>query len=477
MSLTTTAARPADAHTQELTSRITWIIQLRWIAAAGVGATIWLVPRFFGVELAVVPLYAVTACLAAYNAVLWSVRRFSPQVTRGLGLFLFTNLQISIDLVFLTVLLHFSGGIENRFVCYYVFHIVIASILLSRRATYFQVALALGLLAGMGLAESHGLLPHYHLGGFIAQELYREPAYVAAVGAVSGTMLFFTAFMATSITARLREREKEIFDLSASLRQRADELQLAYDRLKEVERGKSEYMRRAAHNLRSPLGAVGLMLAVVCSGRAGSIPETARSMLERTRKRVDEALDVARDLLALSRAREAEFTVEFRTVDLAGILQGIEEEHRQRAESCSVSLEICIESTPLEIVGDPASMAELLDNLISNATKYTPAGGKVRVELSRHEGSALILVADSGIGIPAEERDRVFDEFFRAQNARQSGKEGTGLGLSIVKAIVDSHGGTISAESEVGAGTTFRVVLPSAPRTGRPAPVSSQGSP
>jgi two-component system phosphate regulon sensor histidine kinase PhoR len=109
--------------------------------------------------------------------------------------------------------------------------------------------------------------------------------------------------------------------------------------------------------------------------------------------------------------------------------------------------------------------------------KYTPAGGEVRVELSRQEGRALLLVADSGIGIPEEERDRVFDEFFRARNARQSGQEGTGLGLSIVKAIVDSHGGTISVVSEVSAGTTFRVVLPSPPRTGPAAPVSGQGSP
>jgi signal transduction histidine kinase len=102
----------------------------------------------------------------------------------------------------------------------------------------------------------------------------------------------------------------------------------------------------------------------------------------------------------------------------------------------------------------------MLENLISNAIKYTPAGGTVRVSLSQEQEEEVITVADSGIGIAADEVEHVFDEFYRGKNARESGKEGTGLGLSIVKAIVASHQGRINVTSEPGRGTTFRVSFP-----------------
>lgn len=114
-------------------------------------------------------------------------------------------------------------------------------------------------------------------------------------------------------------------------------------------------------------------------------------------------------------------------------------------------------------MGDPESISDLLENLISNAVKYTPAGGKVRVVIDRKGDRVEISVSDTGIGIPAAEKERIFEEFYRASNARESGKEGTGLGLSIVQAIASAQGGEVSMESEVGAGTTFRVPLPAAP--------------
>jgi len=127
---------------------------------------------------------------------------------------------------------------------------------------------------------------------------------------------------------------------------------------------------------------------------------------------------------------------------------------------------------PVEVQADPEAIAELIDNLVSNAVKYTTPGGRVAVVLERRPGLAEIRVSDTGIGIPAEERDRIFEEFYRAPNAQDSGKDGTGLGLSIVKAIVEAHGGAIGIDGREGEGTAVSVTLPAASRVAPSVPVN-----
>ena len=470
----TQPSRDTYGHAEELTDRISWIMRLRWFAAAGVAGTVWSVPRLLDVHLAQQPLYLVAGALALYNAVLWAVTRWLPDATRGAAVFWFANLQISVDLIFLTALLHFAGGIENPFICYFVFHIVIASILLSRRATYVQAAIAVALLLAMGILESTGQLPHYHLTGLDQQELFRRPTYIFSILFAVGTMLALTAFMATSITARLRAREAEVSRLSAQLGEHAADLGQAYDALQGLEKERSEYMHRVAHDLRSPLATVERMLAVIAEGRTGEISDKARKMLGRARLRVHHLLDLGRDLLALSRAREAHRTTPSQIVRLDGILAAVEEEVRQRAEAASVSLvtRVALGLTPVS--GDSESLGELLENLIDNGIKYTPEGGKVSVDLQQRSSHVEIRVSDTGIGIPPGERESIFDDFFRASNARESGKQGSGLGLSIVKAIAVAHRGTVDVHSEVGFGTTFRVLLPAASPADKPRPPEQQ---
>jgi signal transduction histidine kinase len=111
-------------------------------------------------------------------------------------------------------------------------------------------------------------------------------------------------------------------------------------------------------------------------------------------------------------------------------------------------------------LADRARLVQLLDNLLSNAVKFTPQGGRVDVTVSAQNGHAVLEVADSGIGIPRGEQDRLFDRFFRASTATAQAVPGTGLGLAIAKAIVDAHDGSIEVESDEGSGSTFRVQLP-----------------
>jgi signal transduction histidine kinase len=113
-----------------------------------------------------------------------------------------------------------------------------------------------------------------------------------------------------------------------------------------------------------------------------------------------------------------------------------------------------------DIAGDPYRLGQVVDNLLTNAIKFSPDGGSVDVRVDRRDGCAMIEVSDSGMGIPPEDRERLFERLFRAKGAAALQIPGTGLGLTIVKAMVDAHGGRIEVESDEGIGTTFRISLP-----------------
>ena len=151
-----------------------------------------------------------------------------------------------------------------------------------------------------------------------------------------------------------------------------------------------------------------------------------------------------------------------REVDLGSLAIDCVQAAQPAAERAGVKLVIDSESSR-PVVADSARIGQLLDNLISNAIKFTPDGGRVDVSVDSSEDVAVIEVRDNGFGIGPKDQEQLFERFFRTQSATEKAIAGTGLGLSIVKAIVDAHGGTISVESAEGVGTTFRVELPLVP--------------
>ncbi|MBE0594814.1 MAG: hypothetical protein IH616_20705, partial [Gemmatimonadales bacterium] len=162
----------------------------------------------------------------------------------------------------------------------------------------------------------------------------------------------------------------------------------------------------------------------------------------------------------LTRLESADGQLEAERVDLRDVAARSAANFRTAAETRGVTLEMDVPSTPLFVEGDAEALELMLNNLLDNAVKYTPGGGTVRVRLAAEEGEGLIDVSDDGIGIAPDHHDRIFERFYRVDQARSRELGGTGLGLSIVKHISKAHRGTVALESALGVGSTFRVRLP-----------------
>src|SRR5437867_11603114 len=170
-------------------------------------------------------------------------------------------------------------------------------------------------------------------------------------------------------------------------------------------------------------------------------------------------LDLVSDLLFLAQIEAGKLAIEVGSLDLKKVVEECIETAAAFADSRGVELEATLDRLP-KIEGDRVRLHQVLDNLLSNALKFTPSGGRVDVRLTRAGDTAVLEVADTGLGIPAEEQARLFERFFRSSSATENAIPGTGLGLTITKAIVEHHGGRIELDSTENVGTLVRVELP-----------------
>ena len=439
---------------QELSERLGWFMQVRWVAGLSALAFMAIGWHLFDVRFGWIRALVVVLGLFAYNTVFWLLARWLRQSQRVrkpwiLGL---AHGQILCDLLAVAALVHTIGGVENHFILLFVFPMVVAAEFFSPRTAYLYAGLGALLINAIGWGEFIFPAIHYplrvcvpddptQLMPLVAAGAAQHYVFVLQVCFVMTFAVFATVFVAGSITARLRDREEE--------------LETAYRDLRSLEQVKSQFMRKTSHELRAPLGAMQSLLKAA----EGQMPADApgRPLVDRAVRRSESMLDLIDDLLRYSRLQAA-VTDRFEPVDVSEIIRAAAELFHAQAEEKAIALEV--DASPARILGVRDRLMDLVDNLISNAIRYTPRGGRVTVSVSGEGGGAVIAVADTGIGIPPEELPRIFEEFFRGEKAKQAVQHGTGLGMAIAKRVADMHGGRIEVTSEVGRGTTFRVHLP-----------------
>jgi len=449
-----------------LLMRLRVSVNIRWLAILGIIIATLVASQVFRISFPTLPVYIICAFMALYNLVLLrQLRGLKPEKTGSVvrKIRTYGNTHIFLDLLALTTLLHFTGGIENPFLFYFVFHIILASIVLHYKTVYLLATSAILMFTLLVMLEYTGVIPHVNLAGFVSPERYKEGSYILAVLASLATLLYGSTYMATAISGELRKRQRQVVQLRESLLQeKTMELEQSSIEIAKLEEERNRFLRFlgiAAHDLKAPLAAIQSYIGVMLGGFSGELNEKQKNMLERSSFRITELLTLISDLLDIPRIETGQIVQEMKEISLRQVVRNCLQEQRSLAKEKGVKFKVEMPESLPKIRGSSPRLQQVITNLVSNAINYTPEG-TVTLGIKDGEKDIEVEVMDTGIGIPPEDLPRVFDDFFRASNVEV---KGTGLGLSISKRIVEAHGGKIWVESPCpgsDTGSKFTFTLP-----------------
>jgi signal transduction histidine kinase len=242
------------------------------------------------------------------------------------------------------------------------------------------------------------------------------------------------------------------------------------ERLRELDRLKAEFVSVASHEIKTPLSVIRGYVTLLADGIYGEVNDQQRKTLEAVSTQTDRLARLVHRLLDVSRFEAGGARLELRDIRLRPFFDVLTADFRVLAVQNDIDFQVGLaEDLPEVLVADEDRLNEVLGNLLSNAFKFTSSGGTIRVEAARAGESVRVEVEDSGVGIPADKLPHVFEKFYQIDNDAQPRSVGSGLGLAIAREIVEAHGGTIAADSRVGRGTRFTVLLPERPPTAAPA--------
>lgn len=425
-----------------------WFIRIRWIAIGILIIATYVVKYLLDVTVQDKSIFILSAVLLLLNVlhkiILQQLKkdggsRAIQKIKQEI------HFQIITDLIILTLILHFSGGIENPIIIFYFFHMIIASSIFSTLQSYVYALFTMLLAASLAILECYSIVPHFPLEGFASHELYRNVFYVFGSGIVFTITSILIVFLSHMIIYRSIKTEETYVKTNFELESK--------DKLK------NEYVLRVTHDIKGHVAAILSCIDVIRSGIAGPLNEVQKEFSDRAYERTEMLSTFIKNLLNLTRKR-LKHDSEFEDFLLRDVIKKVVVTVQTLAKDKSIELNYSIDAGVQTINGNPFTIEELYSNLLLNAVKYTPPKGRVSLTVRSHLNEIITEISDSGIGIPKEELEMVFDEFYRASNVPKDIKSGSGLGLSIAKQIVENHKGKIWVSSEPGIWTKFTFILP-----------------
>ena len=425
--------------------RLDWFNKLRWAAAGATLAAVLVAGVLAGIPLPMAPLLVTAGVLAALNLGYVARNRRIPPTDIRAEIRLVKQ-QMAGDLILLTVLLNLTGGVENPLLYVYVIHVIIAALLFKGREIFSIAWLAIGLFTAEVTGEYLGLVPHHHLLG--AGTLTHELPFILITLISFWFVLLFSAYMGAVIMRHNRAIK--------------DELVLRQRQLIEADRAKMEFYRFVTHEVKSPVATAQSAVETALELGGDTLSPVVDDLLNRAVGRLEQAGEIVRNLADLTRSGLLA-PQNLRPLNVTALLTAAADEFRELAARDGQAIELAVPAAPVVITSSEAMLGKVVTNLLSNAVRYNRKGGRVRIGLEDRGETIRLAVADEGIGIDPAERERIFEEFYRAPAAQARSSLGTGLGLPIVKRFVTDLGGAVAVDSRPGEGSVFTVTLPRRP--------------
>ncbi|NLH49864.1 MAG: HAMP domain-containing histidine kinase [Myxococcales bacterium] len=436
---------------QQLAIAIRLFTRVRWIPPLAILGGGVFFKEVLGLNLSIEALAQIAVWIIAYNVYLMR-RQICSTGAAVPDLLRCANLHMFFDYFSITLLVYYTGGVLSPLVWFYSIHIIMSCIFFKRKKVLLWTGILWLALAALFLGEFFGWLPHQCVYGVSFDGLHRRPGFILAVLGGAALLWGSLIWLVTMIVERVRVAEQDERTLQVQYKQ-------ALDDLTESEKRRTLYRRVLTHELRSPVAAAQSLVRIMNTGAFGELPERQRGVIERVGNRLDQMELMVRDLLTMERIGREEFKLE--TVPLAPLLKEIVEMYLPQMEEHRLRQEISIDPQAVALA-DPEDLRTIFSNLISNAVKYNRDEGLIRIRAEARDGAIHLEIADTGIGIPKGDQKRLFEDFYRATNAKEHTVQGTGLGLSIVKSLVRQNNGLIELESVENQGTTIRLALPRA---------------
>ena len=442
-----------DEFWRTLKRRNLWIIKLRYVAIAMLLSLLLVGALIESLRVSELSIAIVSAGIILYNVVFHLTHSKLPDGYAPFNGLHFALLQMVMDFGSLIVTIYLTGGVESPFYYFFIFHVIIGSLILPRNVVSLLVVITMVIITTGAILELRGIIPHIGIEEFLDSPLYLNETYVFSKIAILAVILTVSNYLANSISKELYLRERS--------------LTIAYEKLEEAEEAKSRYVMSVVHDLKTPIAAAMTYLNMILDGSLGRVSEALERPLERSRIRLNNAISIVNDILQLTQLKLAE-KPEISRVNLTDLIDEIYQEMRILFVAKKIRFSTWINSEDDVYIEAERKLLKLgLSNIISNTHKYTEKGGRVEIHIRMEEDTIVIEIADSGIGIPPAEQQKIFQDFYRSSISKKKGIEGTGLGMSVVMHIIRQFNGGITvespsrlAENDEHPGTAFTITLP-----------------
>jgi signal transduction histidine kinase len=474
---------------EELFDRLGWFIKIRWVFLSGLLLTTFIALRWFRIDLPYLKILAVAGFILIYNTALYIhhaliIRKGKPdaRATR-----IEANFQIGADYVSLSAVIHYAGGVENPFVFFYLLHVIIGSIILSRPQVWAHGLLAYLLFLTVVLLEYHEILPHYKLQGLFIRPEHQNLWYILAVSISLLIALLSAIYMSSTIVMSLRTREYELMQTRSMLQKKSQDFEEANRELREKQMLLVQSEKLAslgqlsagmAHEINNPIQFIQGNMRILSEAMETILPildrhveanpdfmiarlqypffrQHIRTLLDDMTSGTVRIADIVKDLKKFARLDEGSLDQD---VDVNEVVASSLRLVHNKIKHYRIVTDL--DPDLPEIKGNATEIEQVVVVNLINASEALGdrADGQIKVGTARGpEGTSVeIYISDNGPGMTEEVKQKLFDPFFTTK--QRTG--GTGLGLSITYGIIKDHNGSIDVDTRLGEGTTFRYRFP-----------------